>query len=60
MSTVIVEKYSSDNFYQTEGILEEVRTGLLEYADTASETAYTDVLEKTGRNVQREEIGMII
>lgn len=45
MSTVIVEKYSSDNFYQTEGILEEVRTGLLEYADTASETAYTDVLE---------------
>lgn len=43
--TVIVDRGSSDNFYQTEGILEEVKTGLLEYAGDASETAYKDILE---------------
>lgn len=43
--TVLVDRNSSDNFYQTEGILEEVRTGLLEYAGDASEEAYTKVLE---------------
>lgn len=43
--TVLVDRNSADNFYQTEGILEEVRTGLLEYAGDASEEAYTKVLE---------------
>lgn len=50
--SVIVDRGSSNNFYQTEGILEEVKTGLLEYAGDASETAYKEILEnyskKTG------------
>lgn len=48
--TVIVDRGSSDNFYQTEGILEEVKTGLLEYAGDASETAYKDILENYSKN----------
>ena len=43
--SVNVDHNSSDNFYQTEGILEEVKTGLLEYAGDAGEEAYKDVLE---------------
>lgn len=43
--TVFVDRNSSDNFYQTEGILAEVRTGLLEYAGKSSEAAYQDILE---------------
>ena len=35
----------ADNFYQTEGILAEVCTGLLEKAGDASEKAYRDILE---------------
>ncbi|MCH5265667.1 MAG: hypothetical protein J1F02_07185 [Lachnospiraceae bacterium] len=42
--TVHVDSNSSDNFYQTEGILEEVRTGLLEYAGDSSEVAYNDIM----------------
>lgn len=45
MIAVNVDHYSSDNFYQTEGILEEVKTGLLEYAGDASEIAYKEVVE---------------
>lgn len=33
--SVNVDHNASDNFYQTEGILEEVKTGLLEYAGDA-------------------------
>ena len=43
--TVHVDRNSSSNFYQTEGILAEVSTGLLEYAGDASEAAYNDILE---------------
>ena len=43
--TTIVDRNSADNFYQTEGILEEIRTGLLEKAGDASEKAYTEILE---------------
>lgn len=42
---VNVDHNSSDNFYQTEGILEEVKTGLLEYAGDSGETAYKEVVE---------------
>ncbi|MCH5252315.1 MAG: hypothetical protein J1F22_05015 [Lachnospiraceae bacterium] len=43
--TVYVDSNSTDNFYQTEGILSEVRTGLLEYAGEASKTAYDNILD---------------
>lgn len=43
--TVYVDRNSTDNFYQTEGILSEIRTGLLEYAGDASETAYSDIID---------------
>lgn len=43
--SVNVDHNASDNFYQTEGILEEVKTGLLEYAGDAGEEAYKDVVE---------------
>lgn len=43
--TVIVDRNSSDNFYEAEGVLAEVRTGLLEYAGNASDTSYQEVLE---------------
>ena len=52
---VNIDHNSSDNFYQTEGILEEVRTGLLEYAGDSGETAYKDVVEnytKTKENMR--------
>ena len=45
MIAVSVDHNSSDNFYQTEGILEEVKTGLLEYAGDSGETAYKEVVE---------------
>ena len=45
MIAVNVDHNSSDNFYQTEGILEEVKTGLLEYAGDSGETAYKEVVE---------------
>lgn len=48
--TVIVDRGTSDNFYQTEGILEEVKTGLLEYAGDASEAAYKEILENYSKN----------
>lgn len=54
---VNVDHNSSGNFYQTEGILEEVRTGLLEYAGTSGETAYKEVLENyssTKSNMRKE------
>lgn len=43
--TVYVDRGQADNFYQTEGILTEIRTGLLEYAGDASEVAYKEILE---------------
>lgn len=45
LSTIAVDTSSSDNFYQAEGILDEVKTGLLEYAGDASEKAYEDTLK---------------
>lgn len=49
MIAVNVDHNASDNFYQTEGILEEVKTGLLEYAGDAGETAYKEVVENYTR-----------
>ena len=51
--TVIVAEYSSDNFYETAGILEEVRTGLIEYANDISEKAYTEVLENYTKETEK-------
>lgn len=45
MVSVSVDHNSSNNFYEAEGILEEVKTGLLEYAGDASEEAYRYMLE---------------
>lgn len=44
--SVYVDRSTSENFYETESVLEEVRTGLLEYAQDASASAYEDVLAK--------------
>ena len=43
--SVYTSKTSSSNFYETEGILTEVRTGLIEYAAEASKVSYEYVLE---------------
>ncbi len=45
---VFVDHNSTGNFYAAEGILEEVKTGLVEYASTASEKAYIETLESYG------------
>ncbi len=42
---VVADRETTDNFYQTEGILSELRTGLLEKAGDSAETAYTDIFE---------------
>ncbi len=45
MISVNVDHNSSNNFYETEAVLEEVKTGLMEYAGDASEEAYRYILE---------------
>lgn len=45
LTSVYVDRNSSNIFYQSEGILEEVRTGLLEKAGEASKNAYVTELE---------------
>ena len=42
---VVADRETTDNFYQTEGILSELRTRLLEKAGDSAETAYTDIFE---------------
>lgn len=45
VTAVIVDHYSTDNFYQTEGYLSEVRSGIEELAGEVNETAYLEVME---------------
>ena len=45
MVSVGVDHNTSNNFYEAEGILEEVKTGLREYAGDAGEDAYRYMLE---------------
>lgn len=45
VTAVIVDHYSTDNFYQTEGYLSEVRSGIEELAGEVNEKAYLDVME---------------
>ena len=45
LTSVHVDENSADNFYQSEGILEEIRTGLLEKAGDAAKEAYVHSLE---------------
>lgn len=56
MIAVNVDHNSSNNFYEAEQILEEVKTGLLEYAGDASAEAYQYILENYGKdkNSKRE------
>lgn len=50
MVSVTVDHNSADNFYSAEAILEEVKTGLLEYAGDAGEEAYRDILENYSKD----------
>lgn len=50
MISVNVDHNSANNFYDAEAILEEVKTGLLEYAGDASEEAYRYVLENYSKD----------
>lgn len=43
--TTHVSKKASEQFYTTESIVQEIRTGLQEYANTTSETAYKKAIE---------------
>lgn len=45
VTAVIVDHYSTDNFYQTEGYLSEVRSGIEELAGEVNENAYLEVME---------------
>lgn len=45
VTTVIVDHYSTDNFYQTEGYLSEIRSGIEEIAGKENEKAYLEVVE---------------
>lgn len=56
MISVNVDHNSSNNFYDAEAILEEVKTGLLEYAGDASEEAYKYMLKNYAKdkNSKRE------
>ena len=44
VTSVYVDRNSTDNFYQTEGVLEEVKTGLLQYASQSADEAYRYIL----------------
>lgn len=48
--SVGVDHNASNNFYEAEAILEEVKTGLLEYAGDAAEEAYRDVLQNYSKD----------
>lgn len=50
MISVTVDHNSADNFYSAEAVLEEVKTGLLEYAGDAGEEAYRDILENYSKD----------
>lgn len=45
VSSVYVDRNATDNFYQTEGILEEVRSGLVQYAGDSADEAYRYILD---------------
>lgn len=45
LTAVFVDNYAKDSFYDSETILEEVRSGLVKKASTASEEAYKEVME---------------
>lgn len=45
VTAVYVDRNSTDNFYQTEAILEEVKTGLVQYASESADDAYQYILD---------------
>ena len=49
--SVYMDRNSNENLYDTEGILAEVRSGIMEYAGQAGSEAYRSVLE----DYQKEE-----
>lgn len=44
--TVIVDQNSTDNFYETEGVLAEIRSGLEEICGECNEKAYMEIINK--------------
>lgn len=44
--TVIVDQNSTDNFYETEGVLAEVRSGLEELCGECNEKSYMEIINK--------------
>lgn len=44
--TVIVDQNSTDNFYETEGVLAEVRSGLEEVCGECNEKSYMEIINK--------------
>ena len=50
MISVSVDHNESSNFYEAEGILEEVKSGLLEYAGESSEEAYRYILQNYSKD----------
>ena len=48
--SVYMDRNSTENLYDAEGILEEVRCGILEYAGEAGEDAYKDILSNYEMN----------
>ena len=55
--SVYMDRNSNDNLYDAEGILAEVRTGILEYAGEAGAAAYKDIVENYEK-VYKDELGM--
>lgn len=45
ITAVYVDRNSTDNFYQTEGILEEVKTGIVQYASESADDAYQYIID---------------
>ena len=61
--TVIVDQNSTDNFYETEGVLAEVRSGLEEICGECNEKAYMEIIDKYNESSMsgkmEEEYGML-
>lgn len=45
VTSVYVDRNSTDNFYQTEAVLEEVKTGIVQYASESADDAYQYILD---------------
>ena len=57
--TVVVDNYHTDNFYQTDGLIAEIRSGLEEVAGRSNESAYMEIVENynSSSTSMQEEYG---